>query len=239
MEHIVAFAVLGIGAGLLTTVAGLGGGILMLLAVSLATDPKVALVATAPALLAGNLHRAFLFRGDVDRRVARAFALGAFPGSVLGGALLSRMPGRLVGIVMAAMTAVALLRVCKVVTFTPRARGITPVGFGIGALAGTSGGAGMLAGPFLMALGLGGASYVATAAVASVAMHLGRVLSYGLSGLLDASTVRLSLLLLGAVLVGNSAGKWARRFIGPRLGTRIEVTTLVVASALGVFGLTR
>ena len=76
------------GAGLLTTVAGLGGGILMLLAVSLATDPKVALVATAPALLAGNLHRAFLFRGDVDRRVARAFALGAFPGSVLGGALL-------------------------------------------------------------------------------------------------------------------------------------------------------
>lgn len=239
MDHFVAFAVLGIGAGVLTTVAGLGGGILMMLAVSLATDPKVALAATAPALLVGNLHRAFLFRADVDRRVARAFALGAFPGSVLGGALLSRLPSRLVAVVMTVMTAAALLRVCKVVTFTPPARGITPVGFGIGALAATSGGAGMLAGPFFMALGLGGATYVATASVASVAMHLGRVISYGFSGLLDGHTLRLSLVLLASVLLGNSAGKWARRFIDQRLGTRIETTTLVVASALAVFGLAR
>lgn len=239
MDHFVAFAILGIGAGVLTTVAGLGGGILMMLAVSLATDPKVALAATAPALLVGNLHRAYLFRGDIDRRVARAFAIGAFPGSVLGGALLSRLPSRLVAIVMMVMTAVALLRVCKVVTLTPRARGITPVGIGIGALAAASGGAGMLAGPFFLALGLGGAGYVATAAVASVAMHLGRVISYGFSGLLDGHTLRLSLLLLASVLVGNSAGKWARRFIDQRLGTHIEMTALVVASALAVFGLAR
>ena len=76
--------VLGVLAGILTTVAGLGGGMVLMLALSLLTSPTVALAATAPALLAGNLHRSVMFRGQVDRRVATSFAAGAFPGALPG-----------------------------------------------------------------------------------------------------------------------------------------------------------
>ena len=51
-------ALLGILAGILTTLAGLGGGMLLVLALSLTSSPVTELAATAPALSLGNLHRA-------------------------------------------------------------------------------------------------------------------------------------------------------------------------------------
>ena len=51
------YVLLGVLAGALTTVAGLGGGMLLIYALAALGDPHVALAATAPALLVGNLHR--------------------------------------------------------------------------------------------------------------------------------------------------------------------------------------
>ena len=232
----VPFAMLGVAAGVLTTVAGLGGGILMMLVIAFVTDPKVALAATAPALLIGNLHRVSLFAREVDRPMAKSFALGAFPGSLIGGLLLPRLPTGVVAFAMCAMTLLALLRVLKVIELRPNVRAIVPAAFGIGALAATSGGAGLLAAPLLMSAGLTGAPYVSTAAAAAVAMHLGRVIAYGTTGLLDGRTLRLSAVLVVTVMVGNLFGKALRRHLSPATSTRLEVSALMVAATLGVAG---
>ena len=75
---------LGVLSGVLTTLAGLGGGMLLLLAIALLSSPQTALAVTAPALLLSNLHRAWVYRAHIARPVAVPFALGALPGSVLG-----------------------------------------------------------------------------------------------------------------------------------------------------------
>jgi len=227
---------LGILAGLLTTVAGLGGGMLLLLALAFVRGPQAALAVTAPALLLGNLHRALLFRRTIRLPVALPLVLATLPGSLLGGLLLPVLPGRWVHAIMVVMTALAVARSLGWWRWTPSPAALAPAGFGIGALAATSGGAGLLLAPLLLATGLTGEAYVATGAAVAVAMHLGRVLAYGAGGLLAHDTLGDSAVLAVALLLGNALGQQARSWIPDTLGGRLEMATLVVSVLLVVAG---
>ncbi len=229
---------IGIASGALTTVAGLGGGILLLLVLSLMWSPTAALAITAPALLISNLHRFYIFRRDVHWKVAIAFIVGALPGSLLGGAFAAHIPEGALAWFMVAMTLLALSRSFKLWKYEPSPSLITPAGVGIGILTGTSGGAGVLVAPLLIASGLKGQPYVATGALCSVAMHFGRVAAYGASGLVTRETLYRTAILTVALLGGNFLGKRLRTYIrNDRHGERIEVVTLVVCVALSILGL--
>ena len=230
---------LGVAAGVLTTVAGLGGGMMLQLSISLLDSPAVALAATAPALLLGNLHRASLFREHVDRPVAMAFALGALPGSLLGGLLAVSVPEEALRWAMLVMTAAAITRALGCWKWTPPAGALVPAGFLIGALAASTGGAGMLAGPLLLACGLRGDRYVATGAMCSVAMHIGRLTAYGFAGLLHGRVLLFAAVLAVTILTGNAIGKRLRTRIGERSGMHIELATMIVCVALAVTGVAR
>jgi uncharacterized membrane protein YfcA len=230
---------LGVVSGALTTLAGLGGGMLLLLALALVTSPQVALAVTAPALLLSNLHRAWVYRGHIARPVAWPFALGALPGSLLGALALPALPAALVQGLMVVMTVLAIARSSGRLRWKPRAAQVLPAGFGIGLLAATSGGAGLLAAPLLMAAGLTAEPYVATAASGAVAMHVGRVLGYGGVGLLDRRTLALSAALTAVLLVGNALGVRARRWIPQGASTRIELAALTVSVCLALAGAAR
>lgn len=232
----VAMALLGVVAGALTTLAGMGGGILLLLVMSLAVGPHRALAVTAPALLVSNLHRLWLFRGQVEGRAAGAFALGALPGSVAGGALVAHVAPGLISAAMLATTMLGVGQRLGWVRLRPTAAMVAPAGFAVGAISATAGAAGALVSPVLMATGLRGDAYVAGTALAGVAMHTGRVLAYGASGLIDAETARLSGLLLGALLVGNVAGQGVRRRLAERTVSAIELVTLLACATLAVAG---
>ena len=228
---------LGALSGALTTMAGLGGGILLLIALSLAWGPTAALAATAPALLVGNLHRLWMFRRSLDRRVALAFIAGALPGSIAGGALAARIPEDILAWLMVAMTAAAVSRALGLWSWQPRPSLLLPAGFGIGVLTGTSGGAGVLVAPLLLSTGLTGTAYIATGAACSVAMHTGRVLSYGAGGLVTSDTLVRASILAGALLVGNVAGKYLRgRLLDEKRAQRLEIATLIVCVGLSVAG---
>jgi uncharacterized protein len=233
-------AFLGVVSGALTTMAGLGGGILLLLALSLVWGPTAALATTAPALLLSNLHRFWMFRRDLDRRVSFAFVAGALPGSVVGGALAARVPEVLLAWLMVGMTALAVTRALGLWKWQPRSSVLLPAGAGIGVLTGTSGGAGVLVAPLLMASGLTGQAYIATAALCAVAMHTGRVLAYGAGGLVTGETLVRTAVLTGALLLGNLAGKHLRlRLLDDKRAQRLEMGTLIVAVGLGLVGVGR
>ena len=158
---------------------------------------------------------------------------------VLGALALTALPGWLVQTLMVAMTLLAIARSTGRLRWKPRASQVVPAGFGIGMLAATSGGAGLLAAPLLMAAGLTAEPYIATAASGAVAMHVGRVLGYGSTGLLDGRTLALSAAITGALLLGNALGVRMRRWIPQGASARVELAALTVSVGLALAGVTR
>ncbi|MEW5851823.1 MAG: sulfite exporter TauE/SafE family protein [Myxococcota bacterium] len=230
---------MGVAAGALTTVAGLGGGMLLLLALSMIVDPAVALAATAPALLVGNAHRAWIYRAQIDREVATRFALGAFPGSLLGGLVAAAVPGFVLRYVMVALVALAVLRASGRMRWSPPRALMTPVALGIGALTATGGGAAVLVAPLMSAAGLTAERYVATTATAAVAMHVGRLAAYGAGGLLSTQVLQLGALLTVTILLGNVVGQWLRRRMHAGLSARVELGVMLVCCGLALAGVQR
>jgi uncharacterized membrane protein YfcA len=212
---------------------------LLVLALSLLLGPAAALASTAPALLLGNVHRFALFRKQIDARVAYAYAAGAIPGSITGGLACAALPEWALHALMAVMAILAVLRSRGVFEVRLRTSWMVPAGFVIGALAATTGGAGLLAGPVLMAAGLKGDAYVATSAAASAATHAGRIIAYGAGGLFTGETPLIAAVLAAAILAGNVEGLRIRRRLAATTPARLELGALVGCVALSIIGLGR
>jgi len=226
-------------AGALTTIAGMGGGLILLLSLSAIWGPAAALAVTSPALLVGNLHRAFLYRRSVNWGLARAFAVGAAPGALLGALAAVAVPPALVSALMALVTLLSVLRAVGWLRVRPPARLMTPAGAVIGGLTGTSGGAAVLTAPLFLSAGLVGESYVGTTAVSAVVMHFGRMTGYGMGGLFTAERVAQAALLAIAVLTGNVFGRKLRRHADRLPEGLLEHVVLVACVALALLGVGR
>lgn len=197
----------GAGAGLLTTTAGMGGGMLLLVGLSLLYGPGAALASTAPALLLGNLHRFYLYREHLDRRVALAFAAGGLPGAACGGVLAGGIPPRVLGLLILLSSVLAIARAVLRWRWSISPRVMAPAGFVIGAMTAASGGAGVLVAPLFLSAGLTGDAYIATIAASASLMHLGRIVGYGAGGLLDGVALGRAAVLALAIPIGNLVGK--------------------------------
>lgn len=228
---------LGILSGVLTTLAGQGGGLMLLLAASALLGPHAALAVTTPALLLGNLHRAILFRRYIDRHVALRMVLGIVPGAIVGGLAAGAAPGWLLKIFLVAVTALAVAKALGKLPFGVPKGALGPAGFGLGAMMGTCGGAGVLNAPVLLACGLRGGAFIGTSATIAFAGHAGRIFGYSSLGLFSTQRALTAALVAGAIFVGNAIGERLRTRAGERTTTRLEYGMLVVCVALSVAGI--
>ena len=220
--------------------AGMGGGILLLLGLSLVWTPAVALATMAPAMLISGFHRTWLLRAEVDRSIAKGFAYGALPGSFLGGLLVTKAPDVLLRWLMLAMTVAAMARAMKLYEWRPRVWAMVPAGVGIGAISATVGGAGLLVGPLFIAAGLTGKRFVATIAAGAVALHLGRMVAYGVGGLVTQETLLCGAVLTVSLMSGNVLGLRLRdRVLNDVRAQRLELATMTLCVGLSVFGVGR
>jgi uncharacterized membrane protein YfcA len=225
---------LGIVGGVLTTVAGMGGGLLIVAVLGALRGPHEALAITTGALLVSNLHRAAMFRREVDRAVARDFALGAVPGAALGGMVVPGLPGWALSVLLVGATLATLAKSMGWWSIAPGRRALGGAGFGIGVLAATAGGAGVLTAPLFATAGLRGTRYVATIAVGAVALHLGRAIGYGVGGMVARDLLAPTLLLALALVGGNLVGRRLRARLEPELERRLELGTLVACTLFAV-----
>lgn len=225
---------LGLLAGLLTTVAGMGGGLFLLMTLGLLIGPLEALVVTTPALLLSNLHRLWLFRGDLDRPLVARIALGVVPGALVGALLLPAIPEIVVAILFTASSVVAVLRSLGKIELDWLARWIPGFAALIGALAATSGGAAMLLAPLVLSAGATGSRYVATIAAAAAIMHAARVLGYGGVGLMELGQLVGASAILSGLVVGNLVGRRLRNHVDGALEKRLELGALVAANAFAI-----
>jgi uncharacterized membrane protein YfcA len=232
------FLALGIVAGTITTFAGLGGGLVLVLALSMVGSPVEALAVTTPALLVGNLHRVAMYRRHIALRRGLRFAAGALPGALLGGFLVTVIPewalrGLLLFSVLAAFTR-------KLGWFQPRVRrgALVPGGALTGIVAATTGGGGLIAGPLLLASGLEGRRFVATLALGSAAVHVGRISAYSHGGLLNMELLPGALALMLTIVIGNLFGSLLARRVSQRVaehGTYLMFAAGLVMAIVGFF----
>lgn len=223
-------------AGAITTVAGMGGGLVLLLVLAWLVDPVTALAVTAPALLVGNVHRVSLYWRVLDRGAALRLMAGAFPGAVVGGLLVAAVPVVVIEVAMVVVASVAVAKALGWLRFHVPAAIAGPYGIGVGVVAGTSGGAGLLVGPFLLARGLTGPTYVGSAAAVAATCHLARLGAYGATGIADVGIVAAGLGLAVAVAGGNLLGDRIRRAMGDRAQHWIQVSVMAACVGFAVAG---
>ena len=232
-----ALGLLGLCAGVLTTLAGQGGGLFLLLLCSVLLGPRAALAITAPALLIGNLHRAILLRRLIDRPVAVRMIVGAVPGAFVGGFLAGRLPEWVLHLLLVGITALSVARALRWLAFEVPRAALGPAGFVVGAMTGTSGGAGVLFAPVLLSAGLRGTAFVGTIATVAVATHLGRVAAYASSGFFTRELVAPILVVALAITLGNAVGGRMRARLSELTTTRLEYGVLVVCVGVSLLGL--
>lgn len=225
---------LAVGCGALTTLVGQGGGLLLLLGLTAALGPLAALQLSAPALLVGNAHRLWAMRGALDRDLALRLGAGALLGSLVGGIAATRVPKGALLTAMLLMAALGLGKRFGLRVPTPPRRVLPLWTFATGAICAVGGGAGLLVAPLLMALGLSGAPFVATAAAVAVSMHIGRVLGYGAGGGLEPGLLAAALPLAGALVLGNRLGLGLRDRVGGGALGQLEQGAFVALAAVAV-----
>jgi len=229
--------VLSLLAGVITTVAGMGGGLVLLLGLSFFLDPLVALMTTGPALLLGNLHRIALYRDHVQRPLALRLMLGAAPGALIGGLVAVAVPEVVLRAAMVTLASLAAAKVLLGWRFTPPANALVPGGAAIGFVTATSGGGGLISGPLLLASGLSGRPYVATGAVAAATVHVFRLAGYGAGGNLGGRVLLMGLVGALCITAGNLLGERLRRHLPDAAIPRLEVGVVVTCLALALAGL--
>lgn len=233
---VLALAALGTIAGILTTLAGQGGGLFLLLAVAALLGPHEALAITAPALLLGNLHRASLFRQSIAWGTALRMIAGALPGAFVGGLLAGALPAWALQVTLVGLTLLAIARAMKWLSFGVPRWGLGPAGFFIGGMTGTAGGAGVLFSPVLLSTGLTGAAYVGSVSAVAVATHIGRVVAYGSNGFFTRELMLPVVVVALAIAAGNALGERARKRLSERATTRLEYGVLVVCVGVSLAG---
>lgn len=227
---------LGLVAGTVTTIGGMGGGLLLVLALAaISGDPLAAIAQATPALLLGNVHRVSLFRDAIEWPKVLPFMLAGAPGAFLGGAFAVALPWWVLQACMIGGASLAVARLVGRVSWTVPTAALGPLGFGIG-VASTAGAGGPLAGPVLLSAGLSGSAYLAAISLGALAMHLGRLAAFGVEGVVTGKVLASALWIAAAIMAGNAFGRWTRQHLGDRWTSRFEVGTAVAMVVLAVAG---
>lgn len=228
----------GVLAGVLTTVTGLGGGLLLVIALAMVFDPVTALSGTALGLLIGNLHRVALYRRELSGRTALPVVLGAVPGAVIAGLVVAWLPAWLVFSVMVGIGLVGLVRELGAKWTVPTWAG-APVGLITGIISASSGGGGVIVAPYVLARGHAGASYVGTIALIAACMHVARIAAYGAGGATGWEAIQLGVILAVALPLGNLAGHAVRVRLEPRVERALQLGIVAVSLLAAGVGLGR
>ncbi len=227
---------IGLGAGALDGIVGLGGGLLMIAVLSAFLPPQTVVVVTAPVLLVGSLLRSWLFRRDVDGKAVGWFAMGMIPSVVVGGLLLTQIPQRALEVAMGTFllgsVIVAGARWHRATSRQAMShRPFSAVGAVSGFVAATVGGSGPIIAPFLTRRGLEKERFVSTMALMAVTTVLAKTAVYSASGLLVAEFIPAIALLSVAILIATS---YAKRLLGKMSPSLFRILLASVVTLAGV-----
>lgn len=212
-------------------VAGFGGALLLLPALSSLVGVKAAVPILTLAQMLGNLSRAGFGWRQISWRPVAWFIGGAIPASVLGGNLFVTIARPWVSVGIAAfLVGVVVARRLGFSKMRLRGSSLVLGGAATGLLSAVVGSAGPLGAAVFLGLGLPPVSYVASEAVTAVAIHLSKSAVYGRFALVGPNELTLGLFVGTAMVIGSWTGRRAVDRL-PRRAFALIVEVLLLASA--------
>lgn len=225
MFEIVVVGVAALLTSVLSAIAGLGGGTVLLLVIAQFVPPTVAIPIQGAIQLVANGSRAVMLRGQIAWPVVGWTAILMLPASFLGVGLATALPEDAVRLVLAGFVLVLAWRpdLLKAKDAKQRgsgdARGLL---LGLGATSGflntTVGVSGPVVSPFLKAVTASHKAFVATAGAMQVLAHTSKLIAFSASGWSIAD--HRNMIIVG--VIGVIAGSW----IGTRLLDHVSEANL-------------
>jgi uncharacterized membrane protein YfcA len=219
-------------------VAGYGTGALMplVLVPIVGAEPVVPIIAMSA--LFTNSSRAIAFRQFIDFRRVAIILVCAIPTAMLGAWGYTLLTGKgamtLIGTMM--MLSVPLRRLSKKhgLVLTDRGLAVSSVGWGV--LVGGTTGAGIILLSMLMAVGLRGASVIATDAAISIVMGIVKITVFGAFGAIDSKAIAVALLIGVIAFPGAFIAKAIVNRLPLNIHTAILDAVVIVGGGLMVLG---
>lgn len=218
----------------LSAVAGLGGGIVLLLVIAQFVAPTVAIPIQGAIQLVSNGSRAVMLRHDVAWTPLGWSMLLVFPASLLGVAVATSIPEDAVAVALAVFVLVVGWRPSLLRWHGGRRlpdRSMIGVGAASGFLNSTVGASGPVTSPFFKAVTASHVAFVATAAGAQVVAHVSKIVAFTIDGF--SISDHLDVIVVGAI--GVVAGSWVgTRLLGRISESRLDLVFKLVLTALAV-----
>jgi uncharacterized membrane protein YfcA len=229
-------SIIAFGLAWLSSVGGMGGGVLMMFVFTALFGLQVAVPMLTLTQLASNGGRVWFNRVDVQWRIIRWYALGAIPFALGGGLLFAYAPVELLKRLLGALLiATVVWRRVRPNRSKPGERAFITIGGAAGLGSSLLGSAGPLAAPFFLAYGLVGSAYIGTEAAASLVIHLTKIIAYGTGSLVSTKVLLLGAVLAPAVTAGTWAGKKTLLRMSGRLVVAVTEVGILVAGILLLF----
>jgi len=188
MLEIVVVGVAALLTSILSAVAGLGGGVILLLVIAQFVAPTIAIPIQGAIQLVSNGSRAALLRSQISWPVVGWASILLFPASLLGVAVATSLPEDVVRLALAAFVLVLAWRPdllkSNARSRTPDDAKIMLVGVGAasGLLNSTVGASGPVTSPFLKAVTASHKAFVASAAMTKVLAHISKLVAFSAQG---------------------------------------------------------
>lgn len=209
-------------AATLAAISGFGGAAVLLPVLVAAFGVRQAIPILTVAQLIGNGSRVWFNRREVDWRVVGWFALGGVPTALLGGYLFAAahisVLTRLLGAFLLLVVVWRHLRTGM--PARPPLKSFAIIGALSSFLSALVGSVGPLMAPFFLAYGLLKGAYIGTEAMATVVMHVTKLVAYRQTSVLTLAAVYIGLA-LGPIMVAGS-------FVGKKVVDRLPERVFVI-----------
>ena len=232
--HILVLAVVALAASTLAAISGFGGAAVLLPALTWIFGVREAIPILTVAQLIGNGSRVWFNRREVRWRVVGWFALGGVPAALVGGALFAKAPlpflTRLLGIFL--ILIVVWRHIRPAIRTKPPLRSFAFIGAGASFLSALLGSVGPIMAPFFLAYGLIKGAYIGTEAMATVVMHVVKLVAYHETSILTAHAIWAGLALGPIMVLGSFLGKRVVDRLPEKIFVWIIEATLIVAGVM-------
>lgn len=221
-------------AATLAAVSGFGGAAVLLPLLAAVFGVRDAIPILTVAQLIGNGSRVFFNRKELDYRVVGWFSVGAVPLALAGGILFAKAPlpalTRLLG---AFLLFIVVYRRWKPGAFyRPSVRGFAFIGGGASFLSALLGSVGPIMAPLFLSYGLLKGAYIGTEALATVVMHVTKLVAYRKMDILSFRAIAAGLALGPLMVAGSFVGKKIVDKMPERLFVGVIELVMVVAGLM-------
>ena len=232
--HLVVILIASLVAATLAAVAGFGGAAVLLPVLVWTFGVREAIPILTVAQLIGNGSRVWFNRRLLNLRVVGWFALGGVPMALLGGLLFAHAPlPALTRILGGFLLLIVVWRHAHPKAFwRPPAPAFAGIGAGASFLSALLGSVGPLMAPFFLAFGLVKGAYIGTEALATVTMHVAKLIAYRHADILPLHDILIGLFLGPLMVLGSFTGKHIVDRLPEHVFVWIIEATLVVAGLL-------